>query len=963
MKVEKDPDSMALQEIMQPEFANAQQAVDWLLKGYKVDDIVLALRMRSPELQEQAKVFQEYQNTLAAEASLQNKDTEMAQKYAAKDLRDCIHSLPPQSNDLARRMMTDLDVLEGNVVSSEMQLDTSSLQQKTHEPAIRQTNGVEKQDPGATSSADPYDNLEGEEDGAFLQVEIDEDADSETEKAVQSLDKQRADSKTSNAGSNLPILQFATSTFFATEGEDPDMVLDIMRIGDDSKACSCEYATQDLSAKAGHKYTATSGKVDFPPGTHVVSIRVPILDDDHWDATLEFMVVLSEPVGCQLGRKLFRTRVKIIDNDCFPSNRFGERIQKAATEKTSQHADFGLMLEYFIMNLRNPIVKLATKKLIFYGQIGNLYFIFTLILTKQLIDKILGECEGGGKVLGMFDCPGKDDPDSAVGLLVLFMFLYIIPFSGLHYFEYRRNFWKIGGASRKTLQANLLRKFLNYSEDSRASIKNSDLMMGMNRDSFDLVSNGFMQIFPLIWNSTRLLFIIILQLTMPTKTAMIPVLVFPVILFTYLKLRTAKTQTVQVLKDESQNKLLGHVETVARNFRIIADYAMRPTAVDEFEHFIGDFNGKNATASAVRVNNAFLAPWLSTLFVGLWFVIGGKKVADPSDDATLGSFLTTLGIFKEVGSSWSSIYGIILSVQSALVPLGKITTFMNLATDLGDRKHMNAKRKQMSETMDHQARQLAKKTGAYAADLIPIKLENVSYTHGQTELTLRSLKNCNAEFDQGSLVAIVGQASHGKSTMLKLIGGVLFPHTGVVAIPPHLRVLHISPFPVFFEGTLLKNLTYGLKATEADSGRDRVLNICKHMKMSEHLHHLLDEDESDDISTIWSETLSLTTQSQLNLARALVNNPNVLVLHKPTLYLTDDLATAAFQALRKFVDERGLEQDPQSFNHRRSRTVIMTTSRLYGLSAADAIYEVTEQGDHHCINKLPKVGVSEAMLA
>ena len=52
------------------------------------------------------------------------------------------------------------------------------------------------------------------------------------------------------------------------------MIVDVMRIGDDSTVCSCQYETKDLSAKAGQNYTAMSGRVEFQPGETMLHMSV-----------------------------------------------------------------------------------------------------------------------------------------------------------------------------------------------------------------------------------------------------------------------------------------------------------------------------------------------------------------------------------------------------------------------------------------------------------------------------------------------------------------------------------------------------------------------------------------------------------------------------------------------------------------------------------------------------------------
>merc|ERR1719473_1664663 len=79
---------------------------------------------------------------------------------------------------------------------------------------------------------------------------------------------------------------------------------------------------------------------------------------------------------------------------------------------------------------------------------------------------------------------------------------------------------------------------------------------------------------------------------------------------------------------------------------------------------------------------------------------------------------------------------------------------------------------------------------------------------------------------QGILCAIIGAPESGKSTILRILGGVVLPKPGGFFIPAHLRVLHVDREPFFFHGTLLENLSFGVRAGDPDGQIDRVLRIC-----------------------------------------------------------------------------------------------------------------------------------------
>lgn len=65
-------------------------------------------------------------------------------------------------------------------------------------------------------------------------------------------------------------------------------------------SASVQYATADLTAKAGSDYTAISGTLTFAPGQTSKTISVPILSDAQLDAGEIFIVTLSNPVNVDL---------------------------------------------------------------------------------------------------------------------------------------------------------------------------------------------------------------------------------------------------------------------------------------------------------------------------------------------------------------------------------------------------------------------------------------------------------------------------------------------------------------------------------------------------------------------------------------------------------------------------------------------------------------------------------------
>jgi ABC-type multidrug transport system fused ATPase/permease subunit len=321
-------------------------------------------------------------------------------------------------------------------------------------------------------------------------------------------------------------------------------------------------------------------------------------------------------------------------------------------------------------------------------------------------------------------------------------------------------------------------------------------------------------------------------------------------------------------------------------------------------------------------------------------------------------------------------------MQSSLPYLEKIVTYMNLPIDLEKRMRLNRKRRTMGEANRKSAREEMIKAstsghnvkGAFAADFVPLALKDVSFEYATPQHIWRRLlmkqghkasleaslapedlgskdgrvTNCTFEFDQGLLIALVGVSEEGKSTLMKLFGAEIMPDLGDLLIPPHLRALHVSPQPIFFNDTLFYNLTYGVSKDNTEDGHiDRVIGICRRLKVSESLisNYLDRENKSKfEVKADWGDVLNLTQRVLLNLARAFIANPEVLVVHKPTSVFDDPTAQNTIDCLQEFVKQKGLLMNPKMISFRRPRTCIMTTTRPQGMQAANRIFKIQHEG-------------------
>lgn len=273
------------------------------------------------------------------------------------------------------------------------------------------------------------------------------------------------------------------------------------------------------------------------------------------------------------------------------------------------------------------------------------------------------------------------------------------------------------------------------------------------------------------------------------------------------------------------------------------------------------------------------------------------------------------------------MYKLLNDIEATIPDLLRIMKMLNKPTDLYARM--------VAEAMvrDHTIRirkrmSVGRREGAL--DHIPIVLQDIEFT--LTPTAPRFVFAGKAEIPQGKLVGLVGKHGHGKTTLLRLIGASIFTKldNGSCFVPSHLRTLHVSMEPMFFDGTLADNLTFGVESA-SDKDPQRIKSILKKLYL---------DSVEDNIA--WIAHLTFQQRYLVHLARAIIANPHVLCLHKPTMVHSDNHTIGVLRVLREFVDKRGVEQDPVTQESRRPRTCIFTSHRFAPVREADMLYNVSD---------------------
>ena len=197
------------------------------------------------------------------------------------------------------------------------------------------------------------------------------------------------------------------------------------------------------------------------------------------------------------------------------------------------------------------------------------------------------------------------------------------------------------------------------------------------------------------------------------------------------------------------------------------------------------------------------------------------------------------------------------------------------------------------------------------------------------------LKNLSLTIPQGQTVALVGPNGCGKSTLARMIPRFFDPTKGSVSVNGtdiklvrkrdlRNRIAMVTQNAIMFDDSVLNNLKYGKR----DATLEQVQTAAKKAKA----HQFIESKLDNGYGTIIGEgggKLSGGQRQRLALARAILTDPEIIILDEATSQVDSESEQVIYQVLAEFLADR---------------TAIMITHRMASLQLADRII-VMDQGE------------------
>jgi ATP-binding cassette subfamily C protein len=221
-----------------------------------------------------------------------------------------------------------------------------------------------------------------------------------------------------------------------------------------------------------------------------------------------------------------------------------------------------------------------------------------------------------------------------------------------------------------------------------------------------------------------------------------------------------------------------------------------------------------------------------------------------------------------------------------------------------------------------------------------IDLKSISYRYPDN--SENTIKNVSLQIKQGQIVAFVGATGAGKTTLVDIILGLLEPNTGSIYVDGVDVFKNLSawqddigyiPQEIYLlDDTIRQNIAFGLP--ESDIDPHQIQQAMEAAQLEDFINKL-----KNGIETKVGENgvrLSGGERQRVGIARALYNNPDILVMDEATSSLDNRTEKYVMKAIKALKGEK---------------TIIMIAHRLSTVKECDSIFmmqdgEVIERGSY-----------------
>ncbi len=372
---------------------------------------------------------------------------------------------------------------------------------------------------------------------------------------------------------------------------------------------------------------------------------------------------------------------------------------------------------------------------------------------------------------------------------------------------------------------------------------------------------------------------------------------------------------------DKMGEILSIVEEDLSGLRVIKSFNAEKTAQKRFDKENGNYfqimNQLMWRRYLAHPTSEFLGT-VVIMFV-LWY--GGQLILNDNSSLDAAGFIVYLILFYSIINPAKAFSTALYSIEKGLASMDRIDKILMADSEIVDKEN-------------------AFEIESFEKEIV---YDNVSFAYNSTPV----LKNISLNIKKGTTIAFVGQSGGGKTTLVDLLPRFWDVSSGKITIDGHdlrdlkmknLRNLigNVNQEPILFNDTFFNNIAFGVENAKTED----VVNAAK---IANAHNFIMSSDNGYDTKIgDRGDKLSGGQKQRVSIARAVLNNPPILILDEATSALDTESEKLVQEALGNLM---------------KNRTSLVIAHRLSTIKNADLICvlhegEIVEQGTHNELLKI-----------
>ena len=468
----------------------------------------------------------------------------------------------------------------------------------------------------------------------------------------------------------------------------------------------------------------------------------------------------------------------------------------------------------------------------------------------------------------------------------------------------------------KDLRMQIYNKILSLPLGFFSQERKGDIIARISGDVQEVENSITSTLEMLIKNPVLIIIYMSVLLIMSWELTLFTILFAPVMIWTMgaigRKLRAQSAEAQQYWSDT-----MSQVEETLGGLRIIKAFLAESKMSARFEGITDAMRRKNNRVAVRQASAHPVSEFLGSTMIAIVLWFGGTLILSSKSIIDAPSFMSYMAILYCIIQPIKDLSRAAYGIPKGLASMERINVILNAENPITQTpfsKHIST----FNEA---------------------ISFEDVSFCYEQGGKQV--LKNIDLKIPKGRNIAIVGASGAGKSTLVDLIPRFYDPTSGRITIDGtnikdvcirDLRGLmgNVNQDPILFNDTIFNNIAFGVE----NATMEQVIAAAK----IANAHDFIMEKENGYDTNIGDrgQLLSGGQRQRISIARAILQNPPILILDEATASLDTESERMVQEALDYLMS---------------SRTTISIAHRLSTVKKADEIIvmnegRIVERGTH-----------------